>query len=106
MFVTVTTTEGPRGQPLDVATFAGEEMMPWLSEIDGFQGLLMLSTEAGEKTLVITFWESREVAEEHRAARERFRDGITSAVGVQVVDVANYELTFAGLGSWPLDRPA
>ena len=106
MFVTVTTTAGPRGQPLDVATIAGEEMMPWLRDIDGFAGLLMLSNEAEQKTVVVTFWESREVAEEHRAARERFRDGITSAAGVRVVDVSDYELTFADLGSWPPDRPA
>ena len=103
MFVTVTTTRGSPEQPLDVATLAGEEMLPWLREIDGFEGLVMLSSETDGTTLVITFWESREVAEEHRAARERFRDRITAAVDVHVGGVADYELTFADLGSWPAD---
>lgn len=66
---TVTTTKGPIGQPLSVATMAGEAMLPWLSEIEGFEGLLMLSNEENGTTLVLTFWESREVAERHRAAR-------------------------------------
>ena len=50
-------------------------------------------------TLVLSFWESREVAEHHRVAREAFRDRITSAVNVEVLDVSGYEVTFADLGS-------
>jgi hypothetical protein len=101
VYVTVTTTRGSPVQPLDVATIAGEEMLPWLREIDGFEGLLMLSEESDGTTLVLTFWSDRRIADEHRVARERFRDGITAAVGVRVLDVADYELTFADLGSWP-----
>ena len=48
---------------------------------------------------MISFWESREAADKHRTARDRFRDRITSAVGVRVEDVTDYEVTFADLGS-------
>lgn len=98
MHVTVTTTRGAPDQPLEVATVAGEEMLPWLRQIEGFEGLLMLSNEAEGKTLVVTFWESREVADRHRAARATFRDRITAAVDVRVEDVSEYEVTFADLG--------
>ena len=77
---------------------AGEEMLPWLSEIDGFEGLLMLSNEDDGTTIVLTFWESREVAERHRAARTDFRDRVTAAVEVQVEEAGGYEVTFAQLG--------
>ena len=97
MFVSLTTTKGSPDEPLEIATMAGEEMLPWLRQIDGFEGLLMLSDEAGT-TLVLSFWESREVAERHRVAREAFRDRITSAVNVEVLDVSGYEVTFADLG--------
>jgi heme-degrading monooxygenase HmoA len=96
--VTVTRTKGPPGQPLDVATIAGEEMLPWLREIDGFDGLLMLSNEAEATTLVLTFWQDREVAERHRAARARFREGVTTAVQVTVEELKEYEVAFADLG--------
>ena len=98
MFVSLTTTKGSPGEPLEIATMAGEEMLPWLREIDGFEGLLMLSDEAAGTTLVLSFWESREVADHHRVAREAFRDRITSAVNVEVLDVSGYEVTFADLG--------
>ena len=103
MFVSLTTTKGSPDEPLEIATMAGEEMLPWLRQIDGFEGLLMLSDEAGT-TLVLSFWVNREVAEHHRVAREGFRDRITSAVNVEVLDVSGYELTFAALGPWSPDE--
>ena len=102
----MTTTKGSPGQPLEVATLAGEAMLPWLSQIEGFEGLLMMSNEDDGTTVVITFWESREVADEHRAARAEFRDRITATVGVRVESVAEYDMTFADLGSWAVDAPA
>jgi heme-degrading monooxygenase HmoA len=98
VYVTVTRTKGQPGQPLEVATIAGEEMLPWLRQIDGFDGLLMLSNEADATTLVITFWKDQEVAERHRAARMRFRDGVTAAAHVTVEEVVDYEVSFAHVG--------
>jgi heme-degrading monooxygenase HmoA len=98
MYVSLTTTKGSPDQPIEVATIAGEEMLPWLRQIEGFEGLLMLSNEAQGTTLVFTFWESREVAERHRVARMEFRDRITSTVNVRVEETAHYDVTFAHLG--------
>jgi hypothetical protein len=95
--VSVTRTKDYLGQSLDTATIAGEEMLRWLQQIDGFEGLLMLSSEAEGTTLVLTFWESREVADEHRVARLRLRDQVTAAVSVEVQETTDFEVTFAHL---------
>jgi hypothetical protein len=97
---TVTRTRSSPDEPIEIATIAGEEMVPWLRQIEGFEGLVMLSNQDEGTTLVLTFWRDREVAEQHRAARTQFRDRVTSAVGVEVEEVADYEVTFADLGSW------
>ena len=98
MYVSVTKTKGPPDQPLQIATIAGEVMLPWLREIDGFDGLLMLSNEAAATTLTLTFWEDRAVAERHRVARLEFRDRITAAVNVNVEETLDYEVSFVDLG--------
>jgi hypothetical protein len=98
VYVSVTRTKGSPDQPLELATIAGEEMLPWLSQIDGFDGLVMLSDEATATTLAVTFWESREVAERHQVARREFRDSVTAAVNVTVEETVGYEVTFAHLG--------
>ncbi|MBA2295318.1 MAG: hypothetical protein H0W16_09310 [Actinobacteria bacterium] len=98
MYVSVTRTKDPLDQSIELATIAGEEMVPWLRQIDGFEGLLMLSNETEGATLVLSFWESREVAEAHRVARMQFRDRITSALSVEVVETTGFEVSFAQLG--------
>jgi hypothetical protein len=99
MFVTVTTTRGSPDMPLEFARISGEEMLPWLNQIEGFEGLLMLYNQTEAKTLVVSFWKSQEAADEHRVAREQFRDRITSTVGVRVEDVTDYEVMFADISS-------
>lgn len=98
MYVSVTRTHDPLDQPLEYATFAGEAMLSWLEEIEGFIGLLMLSDASRGATLVLAFWEDREVAEKHHAARMEFREQITAAVQVQVVESSGHDVTFAHLG--------
>ncbi len=103
MHVSVTRTRDLSEQPAEVAVIAGEEMLRWLRGIQGFEGLLMLTNEEGA-ALVLTFWESREVAEEHRAARMQLRDNVTSAVDARVEETVDYEVSFANLES-PLIEP-
>jgi hypothetical protein len=98
VYVSVTRTKASPDQPLEVATIAGEEMLPWLRGIDGFDGLLMLTNEEAGSTLTITFWEDRDVAELHRAARMAFRDRVTAAVDVSVEETVDYEVSFVHLG--------
>jgi heme-degrading monooxygenase HmoA len=99
VYVSLTRTRSSPDEPIEVATIAGEEMLPWLRQIDGFEGLLMLSNETDGTTLALTFWESRDAAERHRAARMQFRDRVTAAVNVEVEETIGYEVTFADLAS-------
>jgi hypothetical protein len=84
-------------QPIENATIVGEELARWLRDIDGFEGIVMLS-RPGE-TLGLTFWASREVAEAHRPARLQFIDRMTSVAGVDVQEIVDYEVMYAELGA-------
>ena len=76
-------------------------MASWLRQIDGFEGLLLLSDEAGTDNLALTFWKDREVAEHHRVARRRLRERETATVQATIEEVADYEVSFAELGPRP-----
>ena len=54
---------------------------------------------------MLSFWQSRELAEKHREARARFRGNITATVNVAVEDVTDYEVSFAELGALSLGEP-
>jgi hypothetical protein len=94
MHVTVTRVR-TADQPTRNATIVGEEMARWLRDVEGFAGFMLLSQPG--TTLGVSFWESREVAERHRAARLEFVQRMTAVAGVEIEDVQDYELTFADL---------
>ena len=83
-----------------VATMAGETMVEWLRDLEGFEGLLMLSNDETGITHVISFWESAEVAERSRVARLKLRDRITTTVSVEVQETEPYQVAFAELSSF------
>jgi len=82
-------------EPIENATIVSEEMHSWLREIDGFEGLIVLSRPGS--TIGLTFWKSRHVAERHRAARMEFLERMTSVANVEVEEVLDYDITFAAL---------
>ena len=82
-------------QPIENASIVAEEMLTWLREIEGFEGLLMLSRKG--TTLGLTFWQSREVAERHRVARMQFIERVTAVADVEVEEMVDFEVAFAHL---------
>jgi hypothetical protein len=99
MHASMTTTKGTGEDMLAVAAMAGETMVEWLRDIEGFEGLLMLSNDETGTTHVISFWESKEIADRSRVARLRLRDRITTTVNVEVQETEAYEVAFADLRS-------
>jgi heme-degrading monooxygenase HmoA len=93
----LTTTVGSNEDMVELARMAGESMVGWLQELEGFQGLLVLSNGETGTTHVLTLWESREVADSHRAARLRLRDLVTATVDVEVRETVSYDVAFAEL---------
>jgi hypothetical protein len=85
--------------PIGTATIVAEELEPWLADLEGFRGFVMLSREGS--SLALSFWESREVAERHRVVRTQIRERVTELAGGQIEEVLDYDVDFAKLG--PLD---
>jgi hypothetical protein len=78
------------------ASVVAEEMVRWLRDIDGFEGLLMLQ---GDGTAFgLTFWESREAAARHRVPHTQFVERMSTVAGVQIEERLDLEVAFAELG--------
>ena len=94
MFVSLTrVTTGD--QPTENAAIVAEEMERWLREIEGFEGILMISRPG--TTLGLAFWESREAAEHQQILRMQFLERMTSVAEVEVEEILDFDFTFAAL---------
>jgi hypothetical protein len=83
-------------EPIEGAGIVGEGLEEWLRDVEGFEGMLMLSREG--TSIGLTFWESREVAERFRPLRMQFLDKVLSTVGVELEESLDFEVTFSRLG--------
>jgi hypothetical protein len=93
-----------KGVSPDVPTIVAEELEQWLADLDGFQGFLMLASEAS--SMALTFWESREIAERHRVARNQVRERVTTIAGTTIEEVVEYDVAFAHLGPLRIKPPS
>ena len=94
MYVTITRVRTGE-QQLQNATIVGDEMTGWLSDLPGFEGMLMLSREG--ETLGISFWASQEDMERQSGLRAEFVERIAAVAQVEILDRKPYEVTFARL---------
>ena len=77
LVASMSTLVGPVPEMDDTGTVAGQAVLPWLEDLDGFRGMMILTDEAQEKARVLTFWESRgrRRAQPHHAPRASGPDG-------------------------------
>ena len=91
MYVSVTTV-ATGDEPAENAAIVGEEMLGWLRDIEGFRGL-MIAYQPG-KTVGLTFWENREIAESMLPLRMEFLERMMSVANVQVESVEGFDVAF------------
>ena len=95
MYVTMNRVK-TASEPIEGAGIVGEGIQDWLRDVEGFEGMLMLSREG--TSIGLTFWQSRELAEKYRPLRMQFLDKVLSTVGVELEESLDFEVTFAKLG--------
>jgi hypothetical protein len=77
------------------ARMAGESMLSWLQQIEGYRGLLALVDEGSGTAYFVTFWENAEVVEKTRTSRANLRNQMAATAGADVVGVEEYSVAFA-----------
>jgi hypothetical protein len=92
MVAAMATVSGPVSGLADLSRMASESVENWLRGYEGYGGLIVLTDEAGQRSQVITLWETHEAEAEARAARGAMRDQIAAMAGMSVVDFGVYEV--------------
>ena len=101
LYASMSTVRGPAADVVETARLAGEAMLSWLHEFDGYRGLMVMADDKEGVAHVLTFWESAEAEERSRAGRVAMRDRLVSTTGYELVSTVPYavpmlELTDGG----------
>jgi heme-degrading monooxygenase HmoA len=96
VFVSMTSVRG-RGDAAATAKMAGEAMLSWLRDFDGYEGLIILADEEKGTVRIMTRWASREAAERSERSRRQVRESMVSAANAEIESVDLYEVVFEDL---------
>jgi hypothetical protein len=86
----MSTLVGPVPEMDETGVVAGEAVLPWLQELEGFRGMMILTDETQEKARVLTFWESHDAAERSLTTRHQLRDRMAATVGMEIESTESY----------------
>jgi hypothetical protein len=95
LHVSMSKFEGQIDDLPGTARMAGEAMLAWLEQIDGYRGLLGLVDEASGTAYFVTFWEDAQAMEKTRVSRSSLRDQMAATAGAQVVGTEELAVVFA-----------
>jgi len=93
MLVSMTTVRGEEVLE-EPARMAAETMRSWLTEFDGYCGLLVLVDEKGGTARFFTFWADTGAEERSRPGRARMREQMASTAGVELEGNEVYSVAF------------
>jgi heme-degrading monooxygenase HmoA len=74
-----------------------DQLLPWLRDSTGYRGLIRLTDESHEKTLVISFWADEESLQASAEAGDRLGELTAANVGATRLAVEQYEATLFDL---------
>ena len=76
---------------------AGEAMLGWLQQMDGYRGLVALVDEESGSACFLTFWENEEAVVKTRVARHGLRDQMAATAGAEVVGAEEFVVAYSDL---------
>ena len=92
MHARVTTLEVPPERMDDATRHVREQVLPRLSEMDGFEGFVVLGSSQSGKLQGVAFWESEEALRATDQAVVPIREGAAEAAGGTVASVEEFEV--------------
>lgn len=92
MVAAMATVSGPATGLSEIARMAGEAIEGWLREYDGYRGLIVFTDEEGQRSKVITLWNTPEDEARARVSRAAMRDQIAAQAGMTVEAFEVYEV--------------
>jgi heme-degrading monooxygenase HmoA len=105
MHARVTTLEVPPDRMDDATRHVREQVVPRLSQMEGFKGFVALGSRQSGKLQGVAFWESEEALRATDEAVVPIREGAAEAAGGTVAGVEEFEVSvFEAPSAGPVSR--
>jgi hypothetical protein len=90
LLANITTVTGGGGDLQAAAAMAGEALLPWVRQFDGYRGMLILADGESGTARFATFWEDEEALRRSEHGRAQVREQMAKTAGVEIESVQAY----------------
>jgi len=95
VFARVTTFAGPPDRIAEGLRLYREGALPWLQEASGFRGFVALLDADDGRSMGITFWSTREAAEDAAGSGRDLRQQVSEGLGLTMEMLEIFEVAIA-----------
>ena len=92
MYASVTTVRGAGPEVGLTAKMAANFMLTWLSQFEGYCGLLIFASPETGSARIMTLWEDEEALDRSERSRAQVRESMIATAGAQLESVERYEV--------------
>ena len=71
---------------------AGDALLPWVRDFDGYRGMIVLLDEENGTARFITFWEDEEALKRSAKGRKEVREQLAKTAGVEIESAVAYKV--------------
>jgi heme-degrading monooxygenase HmoA len=95
LFVSMATVNGPPEDFDKIATMAGESLLPWIRQFEGYKGFMVLADPESGTAHFMTLWESREALEKSAHSRKQVREQLAQTAGAEIASAGAYSVVLS-----------
>lgn len=94
-FASMATVSGPPEDFDKIATMAGESLLPWIRQFEGYKGFIVLADRESGTAHFMTLWESRDALERSAHSRKQVREQLAKTAGAEIASTGAFNVLLA-----------
>jgi hypothetical protein len=95
LYASMATVNGPPEDFDKVAAMAGESLLPWIRQFEGYKGFIVLADRETSTAHFMTLWNSREALERSAHSRKQVREQLAKTAGAEIASAGAYTVILA-----------
>jgi hypothetical protein len=95
VYASLVTVNGAMEDFDDIAAMAGESLLPWIRQFEGYRGFMVLANAESGVAHFMTLWDSIEAVERSAQSRKEVREQLAKTAGAEIASAGTFSILLA-----------
>jgi hypothetical protein len=95
VYASMVTVNGAMEDFDNIAVMAGESLLPWIRQFEGYRGFIVLANAESGVAHFMTLWDSIEAVERSAQSRKEVREQLAKTAGAEIASAGTFSILLA-----------